>query len=79
MPWVAGSAEAVAAAAVMLPANSADTAGNAAKGTQETGPSVLVTELGCKGRDFPCHTSAVGNPLEGPQVSVECNKGKSQA
>lgn len=55
-PWVAGSAEAAAAAAVVPPASSADIAGNAVAGTLETGPSVLVTMLGCKGRDFPYHT-----------------------
>lgn len=54
--WVAGSAEAAAAAVVMPPASSADIAGNAAAGILETGPSVLVTMLGCRGRDFPCHT-----------------------
>lgn len=78
-PWVAGSAEAAAAAAVVLPASSADIAGNAAAGTLETGPSVLVTMLGCRGRDFPYHTLVAGSPLEEPQGSEGCNKGKSQA
>lgn len=78
-PWVAGSAEAAAAAAVVPPASSADIAGNAAAGTLETGPSVLVTMLGCKGRDFPYHTWVAGSPLGEPRGSVGCNTGKSQA
>lgn len=78
-PWVAGSAEADAVAAVVPPANSADIAGNAAAGTLETGPSVLVTMLGCRGRDFPYHTLVAGSPLGELQGSVGCNTGKSQA
>lgn len=78
-PWVAGSVEAAAAAAVVPPASSADIAGNAAAGTLETGPSVLVTMLGCKGRDFPYHTLVAGSPLVELQGSVGCNMGKSQA
>lgn len=78
-PWVAGSAEAAAAAAVVPPASSADIAGNAAVGTLETGPSVLVTMLGCKGRDFPYHTLVAGSPLVEPQESEGYNMGKSQA
>lgn len=78
-PWVAGSAEAAAAAAVVPPASSVDIAGNAAAGTLETGPSVLVTMLGCMGRDFPYHTLVAGSPLEEPQGSVGNNTGKSQA
>lgn len=78
-PWVAGSAEAAAAVAEVPPANSADIAGNAAAGTLETGPSVLVTMLGCKGRDFPYHTLVAGSPPGEPPGSVGCNMGKSQA
>lgn len=63
----------------MRPASSADIAGNAAAGTPETGPSLLVTMLGCKGRDFPYHTSVAGNPLGEPQGSVESNTGRTQA
>lgn len=79
LPWVAGSVEAAAAAAVVPLANSADIAGNAAAGIPETGPSVLVTMLGCKGRDFPYHTWAEGSRLGEPQGSGGCNMGKSQA
>lgn len=79
LPWVAGSVEAAAAAAVVPPANSADIAGNAAAGIPETGPSVLVTMLGCKGRDFPCRTWAAGSPLGEPRGSGGCNTGRSQA
>lgn len=78
-PWVAGSVEAAAAAAVVPPASSADIAGNAAAGTLETGPSVLVTMLGCKGRDFPCHTLVVDSPPVERRGSVGCNTEKSQA
>lgn len=63
----------------MPPASSADIAGNAAAGSPETGPSVLVTMLGCKGRDFPYRTSVAGSPLGEPQGSEGCNMGKSQA
>lgn len=79
MLWVAGSAEAAAAAAVVPPANSADIAGNAAVGTLGTVPLVLVTMLGCKGRDFPYHTLVASSPPGEPRGSVGCNKGKSQA
>lgn len=78
-PWVAGSAEAAAAAAAVPPASSADIAGNAAIGTLETVPSVLVTMLGCKERDFPFHTWVAGSLLGGHQGSVGCNMGRSQA
>lgn len=77
--WVAGSVEAAAAAAVVPPASSADIAGSAAAGTLERGPSVLVTMLGCKGRDFPCHTLVAGSPLGEPREFVGCNMGKNQA
>lgn len=63
----------------MPPANSADIAGNAAAGIQETSPSVLVTMLGYKERDFPCHTLVEGSPLEEPQGAVGSNREKSQA
>lgn len=79
LPWVAGSAEAAAAAAVVPPVSSADIAGNAAAGTLGTGPSVLVTMLGCKGRDFPSHTWVEGSPLGEPRGSEGCSTGKSQA
>lgn len=78
-PWVAGSAEAASAVAVVPPASSADIAGNAATGTLETGPSMLGTMLGCMGRDFPYRTSVAGSRLGEPQGSVGCNMGKSQA
>lgn len=78
-PWVAGSVEAAAAAAVVPLASSADIAGNAAAGILGTSPSVLVTMLGCKGRDFPFRTLVVGSHLEEPRGSAECNMGKSQA
>lgn len=78
-PWVAGSAEAAAAVAEVPLANSADIAGNAAAGTLETGPSVLVTMPGCMGRDFPYHTLVEGSPPGEPQGSVGCNMEKSQA
>lgn len=77
--WAAGSAEAAAAAAVVPPASSAGIAGNAEAGTPGTGPSVLGTMLGCRGRGFPCHTWAAGSPLVEPQVSEGRNMGKSQA
>lgn len=75
LPWVAGSAEAAAAAAAVLPASFADIAGSAAAGTLGTGPSVLETMLGCKGTGFPCRTLVAGSP----QGSVGCSKEKSQA
>lgn len=78
-PWVAGSVEAAAAAAVAPPASSADIAGNVAAGILETSPSMLVTMLGCKGRDFPYHTLVAGSPLGEPQGSEGYNMGKSQA
>lgn len=78
-PWVAGSAEAAAAAAAVPLASSADIAGNAAIGTLETGPSVLVTMLGCKGKDFPFHTWAASSLLGGHPGSVGCNTERSQA
>lgn len=79
LPWVAGSVEAAAAAVAVPPASSADIAGNAAAGILETSPSVLVTMLGCKGRDFPYHTWVAGSPLGEPQGFVGCNMGKIQA
>lgn len=78
-PWVVGSAEAAAAAAAVPPASSADIAGNAAIGNLETGPSVLVTMLGCKGRDFPYHTLVAGSPPGEPRGFEGRNMGKSQA
>ena len=41
--WVAGSAEAASAAAVVRPVSSADIAGNAAAVNLVKGPSMLVT------------------------------------
>lgn len=79
LPWVAGSVEAAVAAVVVPPANSADTAGNAVAKTLETGPSALVTMLGCRGKDFPYHTWAAGSHPGEPQGSVGCNMVKSQA
>lgn len=79
LSWVAGSAEAAAAAAAVLPAGSADIAGSAAAGTLGTGPSKLETMLGYRGTSSPCHTLVVGNLLGGLQGSVVCNKGKNQA
>lgn len=79
LPWVAGSVEAAAAAAVVPLANSADIAGNAAAGIPETGPSVLVTTLGCRGRGSPYHTWAEGSLLGEPRGSEGCNMGKSRA
>lgn len=63
----------------MPPASSADIAGSAAAGIQETGPLVLVTMLGCKERDFPCHTLVEGSPLGEPREAAGCNMGKNQA
>lgn len=78
-PWVAGSVEAAAAAAVVPLANSADIAGNAAAGILETNPSELVTKLGYKGIDFPYHTLVAGTLLGEPQGAVGYNMEKSQA
>lgn len=76
---VAGSAEAAAAAAVAPPAGSADIAGSAEARTLGTGPSALVTMLGCRGTDSPCHTLVAGSRLGELQVSEGHNTGKSQA
>lgn len=53
---VAGFAEAVSAAAEVLPAGSADIAGNAGAAILEITPSELVIKLGCRGKGFPYHT-----------------------
>lgn len=53
---VAGFAEAVAAAAEVLPAGSVDIAGNAGAVILVITPSGLVIKLGCRGKDFPYHT-----------------------
>lgn len=54
--WAAGSAEAAAVAAEVPPAGSADIAGNAEAKIQVTVPSGPAIKLGCREKDFPCHT-----------------------
>lgn len=76
---VAGFAEAVAVAAEVLPAGSADIAGNAGAVIRVITPSELVIKLGCMGKDFPYHTSAEGIHLEVPLVSEGHNRGRNPA
>lgn len=77
--WVAGSAEAASAAAEVPPAGSADIAGNVEAEILVTAPSGPVIKLGCRGKDFPCHTWAEDIHLEEHLVSEGHNMERSQA
>lgn len=77
--WAAGSAEAAAAAAEVPPAGSADIAGNVEAKILVTAPSGPVIKLGCRGKDFPCHTWAEDIHLEERLVSEGHNMERSQA
>lgn len=77
--WAVGSAEAAAAAAEVPPAGSADIAGNVEAKIRVKAPSGPVIKLGCRGKDFPCHTWAEDIHLEGHLVSEGHNTERSQA